>query len=122
MVVLLVKHVARARRTHHVVDAVADVAIAWRGRMVVVTKCLGVREAVAALPGSSAVLGCEAAGRRDSTPELFRVAGIRHDGVQPQPGSTGVPATGRGVIRQSLNPFPIFTAVVTGQKVRWFGA
>ena len=48
MVVLLVKHVACARRTHHVVDAVPDVAIAWRGRVVVVNACVGVREAVAA--------------------------------------------------------------------------
>jgi len=75
MVVLLVKHVACARRTHHVVDAMADVAIAWRGRMVVVTKCFGVREAVAALPGRSAVLGREYAGRRDSNPELFGLPG-----------------------------------------------
>src|SRR6187431_2120525 len=35
VVVLLVKHVTRARRTHHVVDAVPDFAIAWCGRVVV---------------------------------------------------------------------------------------
>ena len=122
MVVLLVKHVACARRTHHVVDAVPDVAIAWRGRVVVVNARVGVREAVAALPSRSAVLGREDAGRRDSNPELFRVARIRHDGVQHQPRSTGIPAAGRGVIRQSLYPSPIFAAVLTGQKVRWFAA
>src|SRR5579862_1055075 len=99
IVVLLVKHVACARRTHHVVDAVPDVTIAWRGRVVVVTTCFGVREAVATLPGRSAVLGCEDAGRRDSNPELFRVTWIRNDGVQHQPRSAGVPATGGGVIR-----------------------
>ena len=54
----------------------------WRGRVVVVATCFNVGEAVAALPGRSAVLGSEDAGRRDSNPELFRVAWIRHDGVQ----------------------------------------
>src|SRR5204863_1013531 len=74
------------------------------------------------LPCRSAVLGREDAGRRDSNPELFGVAWIRYDGVQHQPSATGVPAIGRRVIRQSLYPIPIFTAVLTGQKVRWFGA
>ena len=122
VVVLLVKHVACARRTYHVVDAVPDVAIAWRGRVVVVNTGFGVREAVAALPGRSTVLGREDAGRRDSDPELFRIVRIRHDGVQHQPGGTGVPAIGRGVVRQGLYSFPIFTPVLTGQKVSWFSA
>ena len=113
IVVLLVKHVACAWRTHHVVDAVPNVTIAWRGRMVAVTTCFGVRQAVAALPCRSAVLGREDAGRRDSNPELFWIARIKNDGVQHQPRSTGVPAIGRGVIRQSMYPYPIFTAVFT---------
>ena len=100
--VLLVKHVACAWRTHHVVDAVPNVTIAWRGRVVAVTTCFGVRQAVAALPCRSAVLGSEDAGRRDSNPELFWIARIKNDGVQHQPGSTGVPVIGRGVIRQSM--------------------
>ena len=122
MVVLLVKHVACTRRAYHVVNAVSDLTVAWRGRVVVVTRCFDVRKAVATLPGRSAVLGSEDAGRRDSNPELFRVAWIRHDGVQHQPSGTGIPAIGRRVIRQSLYPIPIFTAVLTCQKVRWFGA
>ena len=85
IVVLLVKHVAC--RTHHVVDAVPNVTIAWRGRMVAVATCFGVRQAVAALPCRSAVLGREDAGRRDSNPELFWIARIKNDGVQHQPGN-----------------------------------
>ena len=38
------------------------------------------------------------------------------------PAAPGIPALGGGVIRQSMYRFPIFTAVLTGQKVRWFGA
>ena len=61
MVVLLVKHVACTRRTYHVVNAVSDLTVAWRGRVVAVTTCFDVREAVAALPGRSAVLELERA-------------------------------------------------------------
>ena len=63
MMILLIKHVTCAGRTHHVVDAVPDVAIAWRGRVVVVNASGGIREAVAALPGCSAIVGGEDAGR-----------------------------------------------------------
>ena len=51
MVVLLVKHVACTWRTYHVVNAVSDLTVPCRGRVVVVTTCFGVREAVATLPG-----------------------------------------------------------------------
>src|ERR1700722_11836206 len=122
VVVLLVKHVARPWRTHHVVDAVPDVTIAWRGRVVAQTGCFGVRQVVAALPCRAAILGREDTGRRDSNPELFGVARIGNDRVQHQPGSTGVPASGGGVIRQSRDPRPILTAVLTCEKVRRFGA
>jgi hypothetical protein len=87
-----------------------------------VPTCLGVREAVAALPCRAAVLGREDAGRRDSNPQLSCIAWIRNNGVQHQPGSAGVPAIGRGMIGQTLYPYPIFTAVRAGQKARWFGA
>src|SRR5262249_2315240 len=104
------------------VDAVTNVTIARRGGGVMMTARFCVRETVPALPCLSAVLGREDAGRRDSNPEFFRVGWITYDSVQHQPGSSRIPAAGRGVIRQESYPFPIFTAVLTGQQARWFGA
>src|SRR5262245_33053055 len=98
MMVLLVKHVAGTRRTHHVVDAMSDLAVARRGGMVVVSARFGVREAIATLPRRSAVLGREDAGGRNSDPEFLRVARIGYDGVQHQPGSTRIPGAGGRVI------------------------
>src|SRR5690349_12611227 len=96
--------------------------IARRGGVVVMTAHIFVRETVSALPCLSTILGREDAGRRDSNPELFRVVWITYDGVQHQPGTTRIPAACRWVIRKSSYPFPVFTAVLTGQQARWFGA
>src|SRR5215472_4558225 len=122
VVVLLIQQVTCARRTHHVVDAVTNVTIARRGGVVMMTARFCVRKTVPALPCRSAVLGREDAGRRDSNPEFFRVGWITYDSVQHQPGSSRVPAAGRGVVRKSSYPFPIFSAVLTGQQACWFGA
>src|SRR5262249_5278124 len=96
--------------------------MARRGGVVVMTARFCVRETGPALPCLSAVLGRGDAGRRDSNPELFRVRWLPCDRVQHQPATCRVRAAGRGVIRKSSYPSPIFTAVLTGQQVRWFGA
>src|SRR5262249_37127893 len=45
-----------------------------------------------------------------------------HRAARRGAGTSRVPAAGRGVVRKSSYPFPIFTAVLTGQQARWFGA
>ncbi len=116
MVVLLVEQVFPAGRAHHVVDAVADLAVARRGGMVVTFASLGVGQSVTPLPGRAAVLGGEDARSRDADPKLLRIGRVGEDGVQHQPCRTGIPASGRGVVGQTLDPLPGLATIVARQK------
>ena len=103
-------------------NAVPDLAVTRRGRVLGVADGFGVRETIAALPCRSAVLGRKHAGRRDANPELFLVVRIGDDGVQRQPDAAGSPAPRGRVIGQAMHLHPILAAVRAGQKARRLGA
>ena len=122
MMVLLVEQIAVSGCAHHVVHAMADLAVARPGWVIMVGAGADVGQAVAALPGEAAVLGGKHAGGGDADPELFRVRRVGDDGVQHQACGAGVPAAGGRVVAQALDSFPGYPAIGAGEQACGLGA
>src|SRR6185437_7109872 len=76
VMVLLIEHVGRARRPHHVVHAMADLAVAGPCGMGGLGAGLRVRQPVATVPATAAVLGREDAGRRNADPDFVGIGRV----------------------------------------------
>ncbi len=81
MVVLLIKQVIVARCTHHVVNAMAGLAVARGGRVIMSLTGGRVGQPVASLPRHAAIFAGENACGRNAYPELFRIVRVGNDRV-----------------------------------------
>ncbi len=121
VMVLLKRHIALARRSHHVMHAVFGLAVPWSGRMVDRIARLVVRQAVAALPSRTALLGRKHPRSGYSGPDSLRVGRVCHHGVKDQPCCSRRPAVRRRMGGQPLDRFPGCTVIAAGQKTCGFG-
>ena len=111
--VLLVEQIVGARRTHHVVDAMADLAVARRSRVVVAgVSWPGLERRLRrsqVSPPSSVAKTPAAEMPTQSLSGLVRVGTMV---CRTKPGRSGIPVVGGGMIGQSLDPCPRLAPVV----------
>ena len=121
VMVLLIQKVRIARRPHHIVHAMAGLAVLRPCRMVDMPAGLCVGQAVAPLPACPAVFAGKDPRRRDPQPDFVGIRRAGHDRVQRQPHRTRRPAVRRGVIRQAFDRGPACARILADKQRRGLG-
>jgi hypothetical protein len=122
VMVLLIENIPSPRRAHDVVHTGPRLSVTRRSGVIVMPAGLGIGKPVAALPCIAPVFRRENARGRNPYPHFPGVIRIRQDRMQNQSRSAGIPASGRGMIGQPLDPAPGYSAIRALEQLRRLGS